>query len=116
VAGITFPNDMGKCDICHVTGRYNGPRATARALTTVEGDNTIWSDDLATSPTAAICTNCHTSQDAINHMVSNGAWFDAVKSTFTETGALPGIPDSGQESCSVCHAAGRIADTAEMHR
>ncbi|MCJ7558022.1 MAG: OmcA/MtrC family decaheme c-type cytochrome [Gammaproteobacteria bacterium] len=116
VAGITFPGDVGKCDICHVTGRYNGPRETARAFTTVEGDNTIWSDDLATSPTAAICTNCHTSQDAINHMVSNGAWFDAVKSTFTQTGGLPGIPDFGQESCSVCHAAGRIADTAAMHR
>ena len=116
VAGITFPGDVGQCEICHVAGRYYGPRATARAVTTVEGDNTIWSDDLATSPTAAICTNCHMEQAALNHMVSNGAWFDAVKSTFTVSGALPGIPNFGQESCSVCHAAGRIADTAEMHR
>lgn len=115
-AEIHFPGFMGKCQTCHVEGRYNGPRETARAITISNGDSTaVWTDDLADSPTAGICTNCHTDLAAVNHMKQNGAMFGALKSLFTQNG-VDGIPAFSQESCSVCHGPGSIADTAENHQ
>ncbi|MDH3400357.1 MAG: OmcA/MtrC family decaheme c-type cytochrome [Chromatiales bacterium] len=115
-AEVHFPGFMGKCETCHVEGRYNGPRETARAITIGNGESTaVWTDDIANSPTAGICTNCHIDLAAVNHMKQNGAMFGAVKSIFTLNG-VDGIPAYSQESCSVCHGPGSIADTAEQHQ
>ncbi len=113
-AGVTFPGNIAKCQTCHVAGSYNTAREGARALTVNNGASTaVWADDLANSPTAGICTNCHTSTDTQAHMKQNGAWFDEVKDNFTAGTGLPIYP---AESCAVCHGAGRVAETAKMHQ
>jgi OmcA/MtrC family decaheme c-type cytochrome len=117
-AGVTFPGNMGKCDTCHVAGGYNGARANARMFSIGYGLTTeAWSDDIVSSPTAGICSNCHTDLAARNHMIANGGTIDSaadamVKGDFT---AGTGKPIYTYESCSVCHDAGSIADTAAMH-
>jgi OmcA/MtrC family decaheme c-type cytochrome len=119
------------CEVCHIPGTYNGPRDTARAISIFEGaDPTVWTDDIADSPWAGICTNCHTSLAAENHMMLNGgvlggdidvdAAGDPVKGTGFPTKDLftagTGRPIFSLEGCAVCHKAGGIADVAEAHR
>jgi OmcA/MtrC family decaheme c-type cytochrome len=134
-AGVALPiaARLDLCEICHIPGAYNGPRDTARAPSIFQGDDpTIWTDDVADSPWAGICTNCHTSVAAENHMLLNGGQLgggievDAggvpvpgtgapLKADFTEDGAT-GVPIFSNEACGVCHKAGGIADIADAHR
>jgi OmcA/MtrC family decaheme c-type cytochrome len=119
------------CGICHIEGTYNGPAATARAITIYRGDDaSVWTDDVVDSPWTGICTNCHVSQAAENHMLLNGGQlgggieFDPItelpvpgtgsplKSEFT---AGTGLPIFSNEACEICHKAGGIADVAEAH-
>jgi OmcA/MtrC family decaheme c-type cytochrome len=116
VAHVTFPGNMAKCQTCHKAGAYNVARDTARAITTNLGvDPALWTDDVADSPTAGVCSKCHGDLAAKNHMMQNGGMFGAQKDTFTANG-VDGIPALTQESCAVCHGPGSIADTAEMHQ
>jgi OmcA/MtrC family decaheme c-type cytochrome len=116
VAHVTFPGNMAKCQTCHKAGAYNVARPTARAITTNLGvDPALWTDDVADSPTAGVCSQCHDDLASRNHMMQNGGMFGAQKDTFTANG-VDGIPDVVQESCAVCHGPGSIADTAAMHQ
>ena len=118
-AEVTFPGNLGKCDTCHVEGGYNGARDNARMFTINYGaTNELWSDDVVSSPTAGICSNCHTDLPTKNHMVLNGGTLDSTTDgTFKGDYTLgTGKPIYSWESCSVCHEAGSIADTAEMHQ
>ena len=118
-AEVTFPGNLGKCDTCHVAGRYNGARDNARMFTIEYGvTDELWSDDIVSSPTAGICSNCHTDLPTKNHMVLNGGTLDSTTDgTFKGDYTLgTGKPIYSWESCSVCHEAGSIADTAEMHQ
>lgn len=113
-AEVTFPGNLAKCQTCHVAGSYNHARDGARALSVSNGASTaVWTDDLANSPTAGICSNCHTSPETLSHMTQNGAWFDETKDSFTAGTGLPVYP---AESCSVCHGKGRVAETEKMHQ
>jgi OmcA/MtrC family decaheme c-type cytochrome len=134
-AGVALPiaARLDLCEICHIPGTYNGPRDTARAPSIFQGDDeTIWTDDVVDSPWAGICTNCHTSQAAENHMLLNGGQLgggievDAggvplpgtgapFKADFTADG-IAGVPIFSNEACGVCHKAGGIADVADAHR
>jgi hypothetical protein len=110
---------MGKCETCHVEGGYNGARDNARMFTIEYGvTDELWSDDVVSSPTAGICSNCHTDLPTKNHMVLNGGTLDSTTDgTFKGDYTLgTGKPIYSWESCSVCHEAGSIADTAEMHQ
>jgi OmcA/MtrC family decaheme c-type cytochrome len=119
------------CKVCHIAGQYNGPAETARAISIYPGvDGTIWTDDVVDSPWSGICTNCHTSLAAENHMLLNGGELGFVESVdgvpvpdsplngpfkgdFT---AGTGVPVFSNEACGVCHKAGGIADVAEAHK
>jgi OmcA/MtrC family decaheme c-type cytochrome len=116
------------CEICHKPGTYNGPRDTARAISIYQNDPLIWTDDVADSPWTGICTNCHVSLAAENHMLLNGGQLGEVvvidgantpvgpfKSEFTADG-VAGVPIFSNESCAVCHDAGGIADVTEAHK
>ncbi len=61
---------------------------------------------LVMSPTVAVCSACHDSNDAITHMKSNTGSFYQARNTATSA--------SG-ETCLVCHGTGRTADIAVMH-
>ena len=61
---------------------------------------------LVNSPTVTVCSACHDSADAISHFKINGAAFYQARST-----AITGT----NETCLICHGAGRIADIRVMH-
>jgi len=106
---ITFPGIVNNCSICHVDDAFTLPLASEVLATTVDSGASIPdpSDDANITPTAAVCSSCHDSDIAGEHMELNGASFMALQSqvddgTFTET-------------CSVCHGPGRLADVSEVH-
>jgi OmcA/MtrC family decaheme c-type cytochrome len=61
---------------------------------------------LVTSPTVTVCSACHDTADALSHFKINGAAYYSPRST-SITGS--------NETCLVCHGAGRIADIKVMH-
>jgi OmcA/MtrC family decaheme c-type cytochrome len=61
---------------------------------------------LVNSPTVTVCSACHDSADAISHFKINGAAFYQARSA-----AITGT----NETCLICHGAGRIADIRLMH-
>jgi OmcA/MtrC family decaheme c-type cytochrome len=111
---VTYPQYPQNCFTCHEEGLYNTARATARAVSTDQGgDIRIWTDDIATTPTAAVCGVCHTSTAAKGHFESQGGQVDAVKNTIAGAGA--GLPN-GQEACAVCHGTGSEFETSKFHK
>ena len=60
------------------------------------------------TPTAAACSGCHDDIYAKAHMEQNGASFYIIQ-------ALIGTNSDTTESCSVCHAPGRVADIDVVH-
>jgi OmcA/MtrC family decaheme c-type cytochrome len=102
---VTYPGRISNCLTCHEDGTYYGAASNARAISTVPNDPAFWNDDQATSTTSYACSTCHSSQTAKNHMSQNGGLFDAAKTQ----------PQLGQETCSICHGEGGIADVAEVH-
>jgi OmcA/MtrC family decaheme c-type cytochrome len=112
-ADVTYPQNVANCETCHIPGRYNVARDTARAVSIHEGGSTSsWEDDSATTPNAAYCGACHTSNAARGHFESQGGQVAVVKSDIATSG--DGLPN-GQEGCPVCHGADREFDTAIFH-
>jgi OmcA/MtrC family decaheme c-type cytochrome len=119
---VVFPQNVANCESCHTPGKYNVARATARAVSTDQGsDIRVWTDDIASTPNAAVCGVCHTSTAAKGHFESEGGQVDDLKCTIV--GAECTIPDgsvgtgmpNGQESCAVCHGTGSEFETSKFH-
>lgn len=109
VGAITYPQSLGNCESCHNAGTYNTARSGAVAISTGPGaDQTTYTDDTWSSASAGTCGTCHDSLDAKSHMTQNGGSFDAL-------GGKTLSASTAQESCSVCHGSGRIADTVAAH-
>ena len=66
-------------------------------------------DDVAISPNSAVCSTCHVSDLARNHMVQNGGDFNAGKAADST------LISSGVETCELCHGAGRSGDVEAVH-
>ncbi|MBT8091525.1 MAG: OmcA/MtrC family decaheme c-type cytochrome [Gammaproteobacteria bacterium] len=111
VYNFTYPGKLNNCEGCHVPGGYY-PVDPAKVLgTTVDVGPLVASptDDKVVSPNSSVCSSCHTSELAANHMIQNGGDFDARKaadSTLISTGA---------ETCQLCHGEGRQADVKTVH-
>jgi len=121
-AGVTYPQNVANCDTCHVAGRYDVARTTARAVSTDQGsDIRVWTDDIASTANVAVCGVCHTSAPAKGHFESQAGQVDALKCTIV--GATCGAPDgssgsglpNGQEACAVCHGTGAEFETSKFH-
>jgi len=108
---VVYPGKLNNCEGCHLAGTYYPVDPTAVMGSTVDAglDRSILSDDTVISPNSSVCSSCHTSDLARNHMVQNGGDFNASKS---ETGALI---SSGNETCQLCHGPGATADVKVMH-
>jgi OmcA/MtrC family decaheme c-type cytochrome len=110
---VTYPQNLARCEGCHVAGKFNVARTTALPIT-VEAGTTLssgaatlaWKDDLADSATAGTCKGCHTSAAAATHMESQGGSLGVAK-TLT--------PSSSAEGCVVCHGKGQTFDTETLH-
>lgn len=108
---VVYPGHLNNCEGCHLPDTYYPVDPAVILASTVDAgpDRSSLLDDVAISPNSAVCSGCHTSDLAMEHMLQNGGDFEAGKS---ETGA---IVSSGSETCALCHGPGRSADVKEMH-
>ena len=109
--GVVYPGRLNNCEGCHRDDTFYPVDPAAVLGSTVDAgpDRSSLLDDVAISPNSAVCSSCHMSDLARNHMVQNGGDFNAGKD---ETGALI---STGNETCQLCHGPGASADTAVMH-
>ncbi len=109
--GIVYPGHLNNCEGCHLEDTYYPVDPAVIPGTTVDvgADRSSLADDVVISPNASVCSSCHTSDVASQHMLQNGGDFTATKA---ETGALV---SSGVETCSLCHGPGRSSDVRDMH-
>jgi OmcA/MtrC family decaheme c-type cytochrome len=121
-AGVTYPQSVANCETCHKPGAYDVARTTARAVSTGQGvDIRVWTDDIASTPNAAVCGTCHTSTAARGHFESQAGQVDDLKCTIVGAvcGAVDGSSGSGlpngQEACAVCHGTGSEFETSRFH-
>jgi len=121
-ADVRYPQSIANCETCHVEGGYNVARDTARSVSTSLGnDIRVWTDDIATTPTAAACGSCHSSSAAQAHYETQGAQVDELKCSITGAGcgavdgsSGTGLPN-GQEACTVCHGTGAQFESSQYH-
>ena len=108
---VVYPGRLNNCEGCHLAGTYYPVDPSAVLATTINtgADRSTLMDDVAISPNTAVCSSCHTSDLAKNHMIQNGGDFMAGKD---DTGALS---SSGNETCQICHGPGATADVGVLH-
>ena len=66
-----------------------------------------------TSRTAAVCSSCHGTTLAAEHMTQNGAGFALTQLSIDGAQKSPFGP--GAETCTLCHGAGQKFDPALFH-
>jgi len=126
---ITFPRgaSTSNCMLCHTDESYELPLAadllgtTVRTTGVADGQDEDAEaafvgvpniSDWINTPTASSCFYCHTSSDAMAHMMQNGALLSDPTGTFySNRNELGGT----YESCSVCHGPGKTADLEIVH-
>ena len=111
VFDFKYPGRLNNCEGCHLDGGYY-PVDPAEVLATtidVGADPASPIDDTAISPNSAVCSACHTSDLAKQHMLQNGGDFTATKA------ADSSLISSGVETCQLCHGPGRSSDVKEVH-
>ena len=107
---VAYPGNLEDCNACHVSNSYYPvDDSKVQGTTVVSNDRTTLTDDVVISPNAAVCASCHTSTTAKEHMIQNGANFNATK---TASGALV---STSVETCALCHGPGGVADVKKMH-
>ena len=108
---VGYPGRLRNCEGCHLPDTYYPIDPAIVLATTMDAsaDRSTLTDDVATSPNTAVCSSCHTSAEAGEHMRQNGGDFAAGKS---DAGVLI---SSGVETCGLCHGPGRIGDVKTMH-
>ncbi len=112
VYDVEYPGKLNNCEGCHLPGGYY-PVDPAEVLgTTFDTGTNVASptDDRVVSPNTSVCSSCHTSSLAANHMIQNGGAFDATKAADST------LISSGVETCALCHGPGRQADVKVVHK
>jgi OmcA/MtrC family decaheme c-type cytochrome len=126
VDDILYPQRISNCLACHTDDGFYPVSAVSGVLATSVNrgvDATDPTDNNRITANSAACGVCHTSADAVLHMVQNGGSFDACQEAdgsireridFCGTGGdKSGAPTL--ETCVTCHDAGRSADVSPAH-
>jgi OmcA/MtrC family decaheme c-type cytochrome len=105
------PGNIANCEGCHDRGTYYPVDPSAVLGTTVDAgaDLSTPVDDTVVSPNVAVCSACHVSSLAAEHMKQNGGDFDATKAADST------LISSGVETCQLCHGEGGVADVEAVH-
>jgi OmcA/MtrC family decaheme c-type cytochrome len=108
---VHSPGQVANCEGCHKQGTYFPVDPNTVLGTTVDSgaDPSTPVDDTVISPNTAVCSACHVSSLAADHMTQNGGDFNATKA------ADSSLISSGVETCELCHGEGRTADVEVMH-
>jgi OmcA/MtrC family decaheme c-type cytochrome len=114
---VVYPGKLNNCEGCHLPDTYYPPDASEAFATTFDAapatnpDRSTPLGDVATTPTTAVCSTCHSSVAARNHMLSSsaGGSATAVKAADSTT------PSTPVESCALCHGPGKAADVKAVH-
>ena len=116
---FTYPGRLNNCEGCHIRredlGRGQSPTyfpvdpSVVLGTTVDVGPDPTPIDDVAISPNTAVCSSCHVSDLARNHMVQNGGDFNAGKAADST------LISSGVETCELCHGEGRSSDVEVVH-
>jgi OmcA/MtrC family decaheme c-type cytochrome len=108
---VVYPGHLNNCEGCHLADTYYPVDPAVIPASTVDAgpDRSSLLDDVAISPNSAVCSGCHTSDVAKQHMMQNGGDFEAGKAA---NGALV---SADSETCTLCHGPGRSADVGELH-
>jgi OmcA/MtrC family decaheme c-type cytochrome len=111
---VVYPGKLNNCEGCHIKGEdtfYPVDPAVIPATTVDAGaDRSTLTDDVAISPNTSVCSSCHASDLAKEHMIQNGGDFEAGKA---DDGS---IQSATVETCNLCHGPGRSADVGEVHQ
>ena len=105
------PGKVENCEGCHDRGTYYPVDPGMVLGTTVDAGDDLSTpiDDTVVSPNASVCSACHVSVLAAEHMKQNGGDFEATKAADST------LISSGVETCALCHGAGGIADVEAVH-
>lgn len=108
---FVYPGRLNNCEGCHLPDAYFPVDGDAVLGTTVDAgaDLTSPTDDTVISPNTAVCSACHATELAAEHMRQNGGDFEATKAADST------LISSGVETCELCHGPGRSADVKEVH-
>jgi OmcA/MtrC family decaheme c-type cytochrome len=117
---VIFPGQLNRCDACHVPGTYYPVDTTmVQATTFFTGfstqvpNPTTPGNPIATSPTMTVCSTCHIDASTLAHMEQNGG--STTLSKDAEGRTIPNSNPANNETCSVCHGSGGVADVRVMH-
>lgn len=105
------PGKVENCEGCHDSGTYYPVDPGMVLGTTVDAgdDLSTPTDDTVVSPNTSVCSACHVSALAAEHMKQNGGDFEATKAADST------LISSGVETCALCHGEGGIADVEAVH-
>lgn len=139
---VGYPRSPADCRACHVDGSYNLPLGENVLATTLSANATVTAasffgasafapenfaasdptDDNNASATAAVCSSCHDSDVAMNHMsarsdspISFGNGFLMNPDPFDDPDTQARIDMAGPENCSFCHGVDGFVSVAEAH-
>jgi OmcA/MtrC family decaheme c-type cytochrome len=114
---VKYPGKLNNCEGCHLPDTYYPPDSTVALATTFDAAppsspfRSTPLGDIATTPATAVCSTCHASQDARNHMLAagSGGSVTAVKDAASRT------PSTPPENCAACHGPGKDVDVKKVH-
>jgi OmcA/MtrC family decaheme c-type cytochrome len=129
---VHYPRSPADCQACHVAGTYEVPLGEGVLGSTVNTGATRIannqfapsvavardpSDDNKLSPEGSVCSACHDSEVAIDHMSIRSTSFISFGNAFLDNPDPILDPDTqaeldmaGPENCSFCHGPGRFAE------
>ena len=107
-----YPGALNNCLACHLDGTYypQDPTTSTSLATTVNsnGNSVSPAGQLAITAATAVCSSCHVKVTDTTHMLQYGGLFNAGKNAASQVASA--------ETCTICHAAGAIADVAVVHK
>jgi OmcA/MtrC family decaheme c-type cytochrome len=79
-SSVDFIGNSNNCETCHLPGTYSTEAAAATSPSSIDTGADLMdpSDDLNISPVASVCSSCHDNAAARDHMLLNGASFQAL--------------------------------------
>lgn len=131
---VRFPGVLSKCETCHLDDTFTlddrsddggadwlmpsffgilGSTVNTHPNAAADGSDFVsrvadQTDDWKMSPTVSVCSACHDSSLAQQHMTDNNGIFGGE-------GSEPLVIANNIESCAVCHGPGKIADVKFVH-